>query len=85
METIDDTINKLHDINYYLNIIRGNNQFEKDLVSLNNMVSNLEKNLKNTELTSEQKERIDKTIEKDEKLYEHMFSHYYDYIVKTEK
>uniref|UniRef100_A0A6G6AAY2 Uncharacterized protein n=1 Tax=Borely moumouvirus TaxID=2712067 RepID=A0A6G6AAY2_9VIRU len=84
METIDDTINKLHDINYYLNNINVSHIFDKDLVCLNSMVSSLEKNLKNMTLSNEQKEKINKTIEKDKKLYEHMFSHYWNYVAKTE-
>ncbi|AGF85471.1 hypothetical protein QJ854_gp311 [Moumouvirus goulette] len=43
MESIDNIIDKLYNINYYLSIIKDHNKFEKDLVQLNNLVSDLEK------------------------------------------
>ncbi|AQN68175.1 hypothetical protein [Saudi moumouvirus] len=84
MESIDDMINKLHDINYYLNIIYDHNEFEKDLTYLNYLVSDLEKKVKNISLTNEQEEKLNKALERDKKLYKHMFPYYWNYIEKIE-
>ncbi len=80
MDLIDNTINKLYAIKYYLEIIDKSKIFDhnSDIIKLNNLADNLESQIREIPLSKEDKIKLEEIIQNDQKIYRSMFLHYWN-------
>nr|WBF70913.1 hypothetical protein [Megavirus caiporensis] len=80
MDLLDNTINKLYAIKYYLEIIDKSKTFDcnSDIINLNNLADKIESQIKEIPLSNEDKIKLEEIIQNDQKIYRYMFLHYWN-------